>query len=172
MSSYELHRVDRVTAGAVGEPGRRTFFLQARKGDQVVSVVVEKQQVELLAEAVDQLLDRVDLPEPDPPEDDLELEEPLEPAFRAGQIALGYDADEDLILVQCDELADEEEDEASAGSSVRLWATRGQMRALAEHAAAVVAAGRPTCRMCGGPVDPEGHFCPPSNGHRLTERLP
>lgn len=175
----DLDPVGRVTAAAVGEPGSRTFFLQARKDDLVVSMVLEKQQVALLATHIDELLERVGTPEgPSPDPDALDLESPLEPDFRIGRIGLGYDGDRDLVLLQCDEFVPEDEDdveneplERDDVGRVRMWATREQMYALARRGEREVAGGRPTCSMCGQPIEPEGHFCPRSNGHREVTRL-
>jgi uncharacterized repeat protein (TIGR03847 family) len=176
--------VERVTAAALGEPGARTFYLQARKDDLVVSMLLEKGQVALLASHIDDLLERVGAPEegtgPDP--DVLDLEEPITPDFRIGRIGLGYDGDRDLVLLQCDEFepVDEEEEgepleidppERDDLGRVRMWATREQMYALARRGEREVAGGRPTCSMCGQPIEPEGHFCPRSNGHREVTRL-
>lgn len=178
MTNIELDPVDRVTAAAVGEPGQRSFYLQARKGDVLVSLLLEKQQVALLAAHIEELLERVGEPEagtePDP--DALDLEEPLVPEFRIGRIGLGFDQDRDLVLVQCDEFvaeAEEGEEEPTSEDAgrVRLWATRGQMASLARRGEQEVEAGRPVCSMCGQSMDPDGHFCPRSNGHGEVGRL-
>ena len=167
----DLERVDRITTDAVGEPGRRTFYLQARTGGDLVTVTVEKQQVQLLAASIDELLDKLDVETADgPPEEELALEEPLEPLWRVGRLSIGYHEDTDRMLLELEELVDEagEDDEVVPvvePQLVRLWATREQMRALARHGAAVVAAGRPLCQFCGNPLDPEGHVCPAMNGH-------
>ena len=173
----ELDPVTRITAGAVGEPGERTFYLQARDGDTLVSLLMEKQQVAMLSLHVDELLDRIggapdadDPAVPDP--SSLDLEEPVSPTFRVGQIGLGYDEARDLVLLQCDEFVPEDDEPVAASdpAQVRFWTTRGQAYALARRGEREVAAGRPTCRMCGEPLEPEGHFCPRSNGHReITE---
>lgn len=171
-SSIELDPVSRITAAAVGDPGNRAFYLQARKEDVVVSLLVEKQQVALLSMHVDELLDRVGSPASDDPAvpdpADLDLEEPVVSEFRVGQIGLGYDEARDLVLVQCEEYVAEEEAEerTEEPARVRLWATRAQLYALARRGEREVGSGRPVCRMCGEPIDPEGHFCPRSNGHR------
>jgi len=175
----ELDPVTRITAAATGEPGQRTFYLQARDDDTVVSLLLEKQQVAMLSLHVDELLDRIggapadnDPADPDPSL--LDLEEPVVPAFRVGQIGLGYDEARDLVLLQCEEFVPSDEDAepvlADPGQ-VRLWATRGQVYALARRGEREVAGGRPTCRMCGEPLEPEGHFCPRSNGHRAITEL-
>jgi uncharacterized repeat protein (TIGR03847 family) len=174
-SRIELDPVGRITAAAVGRPGERTFYLQARKDDVLVSLVLEKQQVALLTMHIDELLERVGAPDagedtPDP--DALDLEEPIDPAFRVGQIGLGYDENRALVLMQCDEFVPEDESEPPAEpGQVRLWATRGQMNALARRGEQEVAGGRPICPMCGEAIDHEGHFCPRSNGHREITRL-
>ena len=168
---FDLNPVTHITAGAVGEPGNRTFYIQARQGDQLVTLLCEKQQVAALAIGVEQLLEQ--LAEKDPKlaqtidmvlEVDMELEEPLDPAFRVGQMGLGYDEERNLLVLVAQELLPEGQD-ASTASSARFWGTAEQMRTMAHHAQAVVASGRPTCPLCGAPIDPEGHFCPRRNGH-------
>lgn len=178
-ANIELDPVERITAAAVGKPGERTFYLHARKDEVLVSLLLEKQQVALLSMHVDELLERVGTPEegetgPEP--DSLDLEEPITPEFRVGQIGLGYDSDRDLVLVQCDELVPEDAEEEEVTplddpGRVRLWATRSQVLALARRAEQEVASGRPICPMCGEAMEPDGHFCIRSNGHREITRL-
>ena len=179
----DLERVDRITAGAVGEPGERTFFLQAREGDRTITILVEKEQVELLGTSILEILATVGRETGEgPSSEELGLEPPLEPLWRAGRLSIGYAEERDLMLLEIEELVeqdesdDEPEDEAEGeGSSedegpepgrVRIWATREQMLALARHGAAVAERGRPKCRYCGNPIDPQGHMCPAMNGHR------
>ncbi len=170
----EIGPVDRITAGAVGEPGQRTFYLQARAGAELVTVTVEKQQVELLAASILDILERVGQEtEEGPPEAEMELEEPFEPAWRVGRLSIGYVAERDQLMLELEELVPELEDEevaqrvgAPEPNRIRLWASRPQMLALSRHGVAVAARGRPTCRFCGNPIDPEGHTCPAMNGHR------
>jgi uncharacterized repeat protein (TIGR03847 family) len=181
----DLERVDRITAGAVGEPGERTFFLQAREGDRSITILVEKEQVELLGTSILEILATVGRETGEgPPSEELGLEPPLEPLWRAGRLSIGYAEERDLMLLEIEELVepeDEPEDEADdepegapplietdspEPDRVRLWATREQMLALARHGAAVAERGRPKCRYCGNPIDPEGHMCPAMNGHR------
>lgn len=167
--TFDLEAVQRITTGAVGPPGQRVFYVQARRGNRLISLLAEKEQVRALAEAISQLLD--DLAEKNPSlstSDDMlvtnmNLEEPLEPEFRIGQMGLGYDADRDMVVLVVQGMSEDESSENAA--TARFSATRLQMRALSTHAAQVVAAGRPICGNCGRPIDPSGHFCPQRNGH-------
>lgn len=168
----DLDPVARITVGAVGEPGHRTFFLQARDAERLVTLLVEKEQVELLAASVIEILARIG--EEVEEEDDaagLELEDPLEPEWRAGRLSLGYEPERDMMLLEAEELLteeDEADEDEREPDRVRFYATRDQMLALARHGAAVAAAGRPRCELCGNPMDPDGHTCPALNGHRGT----
>jgi uncharacterized repeat protein (TIGR03847 family) len=175
----DLDPVDKLTTGTVGEPGQRTFFIQASQGERVITIVVEKEQVELLGTSILEILASVGRETGEGPQEEaLELEVPLEPLWRAGRLSIGYAEDRDLMLLELEELVEtpgEEEAEGAGGADdlpeparVRLWATREQMFALARHGAAVAARGRPKCRFCGNPIDPEGHMCPAMNGHRET----
>jgi len=169
----DLENVDKITAGAVGEPGGRTFFIQAREGDRTITITVEKEQVELLASSILEILATIDLETGDGPSDEaLELEAPLEPLWRAGRLSIGYAEDRDRMVLELEELlpdSDEEDEDAAADAPdpgrVRLWATREQMFALSRYAAEVASRGRPRCQFCGNPLDPEGHVCPAMNGH-------
>jgi uncharacterized repeat protein (TIGR03847 family) len=199
----DLGPVDRITADAVGPPGHRTFFIQGRVGDRVVSVLVEKQQVQLLAASVVEILAQIGKPTGDgPSEDAMGLDEPVMPEWRAGRLAISYLQDDDVIVLEVEELTPEGEDGDEAGDEepeddepdlgllapgsgsaddddeahddaerglIRFWATREQMLALARHAAQVCSAGRPTCRFCDQPIDPDGHICPAMNGHRSAD---
>lgn len=168
----ELNPVSHITTGFVGQPGKRVFYLQASKGVQVVSVILEKLQVEALAEGVEQFLRdlkqrHADLVEPDVHyrAERMALKLPMDPVFRVGQIGLGYDEENDLVVLVATEILNEghEQDEASV---VRVFATRAQMLEVAQHGHAIVGQGRPNCPLCGQPIDSEGHFCPRRNGHR------
>lgn len=164
--SYEIDPVDWITAGAVGEPGRRTFYIQARRGHDLLALVVEKAQVQWLAELAQELLGRVGVTVTP---DDLDanaqqLLEPVVPAWRAGSLSLGTDDDGQRFLLEAEELTDDEDAETG---TARLWMGREQLVALAAYAAYVVEAGaRESCRLCGRPVDPvTDHVCPARNGH-------
>ena len=171
----DLGPVDHITADAVGEPGVRTFYIQARAGKEVVTVIVEKQQVQLLAASVMELLE--DAPTTEPVADDttMALQEPLDPRWRAGRLSIGFDEDRDLFLLEVEELQPDLEDldiedprpavPGTEPESIRIWALPAQMLAFSRHGAAVAARGRPTCQFCGNPIDAEGHACPAMNGH-------
>jgi uncharacterized repeat protein (TIGR03847 family) len=170
----DLGPVERITTDAVGEPGFRVFYLQARSRSQTVTVIVEKQQVQLLAASVLELLAdlEVETGTGSPPDDLLDLEEPVDPRWRAGRLSIGFDQEQDLFMLEIEEFhpeADEEEAPdpilAEDIETVRLWATREQMLALSRRGAEVAERGRPTCQFCGNPMDPEGHACPAMNGH-------
>lgn len=112
MTSMDLDPVDRITTGAVGEPGQRTFYLQARKGDEVASITVEKQQVQLLSASILEILARVGKETGEGPDETaMALEEPVEPLWRAGRLSIGYLEDRDLLLLEIHELVAEEDDE-------------------------------------------------------------
>ena len=163
-----------------GQPGSRTFYLQARDGDRIVSVVIEKVQVTLLAERLTQLLADVrergaNVP-PDPAPADVDtapLDEPLNETFRVGSMAIVWDGDDESIIVEAralsedDEVAgelmssDEEDDESDV---VRVHLEPRKALAFAQRALSVVAAGRPPCPFCGQPLNPEGHICARRNG--------
>lgn len=171
---FDLNPVDRITTDAIGEPGQRVFYLQARKGYNVVTLICEKEHVAALAIAVDHVLlsladgDADAVVEPDLGVlEGMELEYPLEPVFRAGRVNLGYDEVSERLVVIAYEFSDEEEEEEEDTPSVaRFWATPAQMRAFSIRGQEVVAAGRPICAMCSEPMDAEGHFCPRKNGNR------
>lgn len=173
----EFDPVDRIVAGAVGDPGRRTFLIQAGQGDAVLSVLVEKEQVAMLSARVLQLLAEIDAHYPESEESAAAGEEvpPLdegpEPLFRARMLRLGFDPGRDLMVLELFEDVPEEGEEADIeevdvgelGHVARLYATRSQMRAVAASGAEAVAAGRKTCPLCQLPVDPGGHDCPSKN---------
>lgn len=181
---FEYDPPERFVAGTVGEPGARTFFLQARGGGRITSVALEKQQVAVLAERVDELLDEVlrrsggtaAVPAVTPAEleDTAPLDLPIEEEFRVGTMALEWDEVAERVVISAQAVTDaeaEDEDfvpaEEDEGPDVLRVRLPGSMaRAFARRAAAVVSAGRPACPFCGLPLDPEGHICPRANGYR------
>lgn len=189
---YDYGLADRFVAGTVGQPGNRTFFLQAKRGGSLVSVVLEKVQVLVLAERMALLLAEVGrrgvrVPEALAPADDdsAPLDEPLVEAFRVGTMTLAWNGDSDEIIVEARARAeaDEDDDEGEAEDDddeeeleltdddpdgpdlVRVRLTPTRARAFAERALRTVASGRPPCPLCGQPLDPAGHLCPRRNGY-------
>lgn len=165
--SFHLEAVDWITAGAVGEPGRRTFYVQARQDDELVVLLVEKTQVRMLAQLAQELLARFDVTVTP---DDLDTEgqalvDPAVPAWRAGSMSLGVEPVGDRFLLEAEEVSESEE--AGESGTARFWMTRDQLVALAAYAAYAVEAGaREACRLCSRPIDPiHGHVCPSLNGH-------
>ncbi len=166
--SFDLDAPDHFTAGAVGAPGERVFYLQARQRGQVVTLRSEKEQVRGLADYVAGLLAR----HPGaagPAPADLDLLEPVEPEWIIGSLAVGYDEEQRRIVVEAAQLLEEDEG-GEAGSRgepalARFRISRGQATAFVERAREVVRAGRPLCPMCSQPIGPEAHVCPRSNGH-------
>lgn len=176
--TYDFNPVAHITAGAVGEPGHRTFYVQATQAKQMVSVVCEKQQVAALAEGTQRFLEEIASKYPERKTEEviygertMALIEPIAPAFRAGQMGLGYDDENDLLVLVIQEIVAEGEDPENV-EVARFWATREQMLAMSRHATKVVVAGRPICGNCGQPIDPEGHFCPRRNGHPPIGYIP
>lgn len=169
--SFELDRPDHFTAGAVGPPGQRVFYLQAREDDRLVTLKCEKEQVAALSEYLGGLLARLAGGAPAAAEK-ADLLPPIEAAWDVGSLGVGYDGDHDRILVVANERVEEEDEEeqgrekpSATSASARFAITRAQAAAFVERARALVKAGRPTCPMCGEPKDPAGHACPRSNGH-------
>ena len=182
---YAFEPPERFVAGTVGAPGERTFFLQARGGGRLVSVALEKVQVALLAEKLEELLLEaqrrfgVDLPDPTAdPTDNEPLDTPLDEEFRVGTLGLAFDVDTATVVIEAiavsdeeteveDEVEDEEDDEATADRDrLRVRLTPQATRAFIERAKRVIASGRPPCPLCGQPLDPRGHLCPRHNGYR------
>jgi uncharacterized repeat protein (TIGR03847 family) len=173
---YDLDPISFITVGTVGPQGQRIFCLQASQGATVVTLIIEKEQARALAESLNQLLKAVEehYPQlPKPAEEvtyNMSLLQPFNELWRVGQMGLGYDEKSDLVVLISQELIFEE-DEPREPEAVRFTGTRDQMLALSKHTAWIVEQGRPICPLCDRPIDPEGHFCPPSNGHHRVVEL-
>ena len=164
--SFEIDSPDHFTAGAVGPPGQRVFYLQSRDAGRLITLKVEKEHVRALAEYLGGLLARVKAaPGAARP---AELIEPLEAAWDVGSLAVRYDEGQDRVVVEASELIEPEEEEGGPEpepAMARFRITRAQAAAFAERAGELMKGGRPTCPICSRPMDPEGHVCPRSNGH-------
>lgn len=181
---HEFDQPTRFVAGTVGQPGERAFYLQASEGNRRISVALEKVQVQVLAERLDQMLDEVrrqlgprsGVPETAPPEleDVGPLEAPVDEEFRVGTMAIAWEGESATVVVEAQAaLAEGEEaavplaDDSGEGPDVlRVRIPPAAARAFVARAQRVIAAGRPPCPLCGLPLDPEGHICPRQNGHR------
>ena len=180
---------ERFVAGTVGEPGQRTFFLQARDGSRMISVALEKQQVAALAERVDELLDEVmaatdndtTVPAVAPLglEDSDPLEQPIEEEFRAGTMTLSWDPDDARVVIEVfpfteaavvsPDQVDEDFEEPEPDELLLVRISAATARAFVKRSAQVLQAGRPSCPFCGNPVDPDGHLCVRANGFRRRD---
>jgi uncharacterized repeat protein (TIGR03847 family) len=163
---FEFEHVDAFTTGAIGRPGERVFYLQARHGKQRVGVKCEKQQVTAIVQYLRRVLHDLPPPEDRPMAGALELATPVDTAFVLGPIGLGYDRSSDRLVVQLEEAVavDEEGEPVEAEQGhIRVYLTRSQAVAFCDHADLVVAAGRPDCQWCALPIDPDGHPCPRMN---------
>ena len=170
-ASFEFEEVDRFVTGAVGRPGSRVFFLEVVTAAGSVWFKIEKQQVAALAEHLRRMM--ADLPQPvvtlgsgarfSAPGS---LEDA---AFVVGTMSAGYEPDRDRVVmlveefVALDENGDPEPEAAATQGRARLSLRREQVVGFVAEAEIVVAGGRPLCRWCGLPIDPDGHNCPRSN---------
>jgi uncharacterized repeat protein (TIGR03847 family) len=185
---------DRFVVGTVGEPGARTFFLQARTGRLVTSVSLEKQQVSILAERIVVLLDELqrsgDVTDDGVLNADADpLDQPLVEEFRVGTMTLSWDTEDQRIVIEAFPVGEEEpgagdpdavpDPDAGTGeaesSATEVFVVRlppPAARGFASRAETVVSAGRPPCPFCGQPLDPEGHLCPRANGFKRVTQSP
>jgi uncharacterized repeat protein (TIGR03847 family) len=185
---YEFEPPERFVAGTVGPPGERAFFLQARGGGRLVSVGLEKVQVSLLAEKLDELLGEAHrrfglvLPEAPGDNDNDPLDSPVDEEFRVGTLGLAFDVESATVVIEAIAIGETEDEEETAEQALaaaededeedtanldrlRVRLTPAETRAFIDRARRVLAAGRPPCPLCGQPLDPAGHLCPRHNGY-------
>ena len=163
-ASFELESPDHFTAGTVGPPGQRVFYLQAREGRTLCTLKSEKEQVRALAEYLSTLLERIPS-SGEPVPTNLALLEPADEAWAVGTIGVGYDEASGRVIVVLTGVVDEEGEEAP---SARFALSRAQAAAFVDRAQELMRGGRPICPMCSGAIDPGGHVCPRSNGHVVS----
>jgi uncharacterized repeat protein (TIGR03847 family) len=168
----DLRPVSHITTDAIGAPGKRIFYIQGWQEERTITLIVEKIQIQSLAVGLEQFLGEIydrfpDLPQAtsDYKEENMRIHPPLDPLFRTGELGLGYDSENDLVVLIAREMLEEDQD-PNEGSVVRFWCTRDQIRAMCHWGMEVASRGRPLCPQCGQPMDPEGHFCPKKNGHK------
>ncbi len=169
----DIKPVTHITADAIGPTGQRVFYLQAHKGERTITLLTEKFQVQSLAIGIEQFLAEIQEKFPnlsdashDYNEDAMRIHPPVDPVYRVGELALGYDVDTDLVILVAKEILTEEQ-EVDEARVMRLWCTRSHIRALAHLGLEIVSRGRPLCPQCGAPMNAgEVHFCPKKNGHR------
>ncbi|WP_445165641.1 DUF3090 domain-containing protein [Mycolicibacterium sp. Dal123E01] len=170
---------DRFVAGTVGQPGNRTFYLQAVHDSRVISVILEKQQVAVLAERIGALLVEINrrFGTPLPPEIDIDdlspLVSPVDAEFRVGTMGLGWDSEAQTVVVELLAVSETEfdasvvlDDAEEGPDAVRVFLTPESARQFASRSTRVISAGRPPCPLCDEPLDPEGHICVRTNGYR------
>jgi uncharacterized repeat protein (TIGR03847 family) len=165
--SFDFEQPDFFTAGAIGKPGERVFYLQAREKGTLVTLKCEKEQVRALGEYLSGLITKLGKPQGKVPAD-MDLLPFAEPAWIVATMGVGYDEEHGRIIVDAHELFEEEEEgqrEGEEPASGRVRVTREQAQAFAERAKELMKGSRPNCPICSGPMDPAGHVCPRSNGH-------
>ena len=168
---------DRVVVGTIGQPGSRSFYLQARTGRRIVSVGLEKQQSAALAEKIEEILDELMSQEGNPasvpattPAElvDNDPLDPVEEEFRTGTLSLGWDPSTAQVVIEAYPVVEgDDEDDLSIDDSptlpdemLQVRIPVGTARAFAKRTLEIVGAGRPLCPRCGEPMDPDGHDCP------------
>ncbi|MFU8826564.1 MAG: DUF3090 family protein [Brevefilum sp.] len=171
----DLNPITFITVDAIGQPGERVFYLQGKTADQVVTLLVEKYQIQTLALAIENLMAELQekAPElidasPDYDEEAMMLEPPLDPLFRVGELSLGYQPEQDVLVLIAKEvptaLTESEEDL----SEVRFWCTRSQLWSMGRWGIELASRGRPVWPSTGEPILPPGEFSPKNNGHKTT----
>lgn len=168
----DFQPVTHITTDAIGQPGKRIFYIQGWQETRTVTLIVEKIQIQSLAVGLEQFLAEVQQKFPelseassDYDEDRMRISPPVDPLFRVGELGLGYDEGNDLVVLVAREVIGEDENQEEA-RVVRFWCTRDQIRAMCHWGMEIASRGRPICPQCGEPMDPEGHFCPKKNGHK------
>ncbi len=186
MTLQDFDPAERFVVGTVGPVGQRAFYLQAVDSMRLVTVAVEKEQMSILADRVNDVLEQLapaQAAEPGTPGDLAEDTDPLQTPFdedwHVQTLSLAWDEGRSKIVIEChdhdpDEVSDDPTDDSGATglpaalsrNSLRVSLTPVAARAFARRTKALVSAGRPPCPFCGGPLDQTGHICPRANGYK------
>ena len=177
--NMDLNPITHITVDAIGQPGERVFYLQGKNDSQEITLLVEKFQIQTLALAIENLMSelREKMPDlvdasPDYDEEQMLLDPPLDPLFRVGELSLGYDPSQDLMILIAKEvpidLPSEEDEAEETLSEVRFWCSRSQLWSLARWGIELASRGRPVWPSTGEPILPPGEFSPKNNGHKTT----
>ncbi len=174
--NIDLNPITHITVDAIGQPGDRVFYLQGKNDRQAITLLVEKFQIQTLALAIENLMSelREKLPHisdasPNYDEEDMVLEPPLDPLFRVGELSLGYDTEQDLMILIAKEVSvDMPEGDDDRLSEVRFWCSRSQIWSMGRWAIELASRGRPVWPSTGEPILPPGEFSPKNNGHKTT----
>lgn len=169
-SIIELKPLSHISTDAIGPAGQRVFYIQARKDNQVITLIIEKFQLQSLAIGIEQFLAEMRQRFPmlveassQYDEETMKIIPPVDPLFRVSEFALNYDQGNDLLGLFAKEIPSEAE---LPGMEVHFWGSRAAFRAMIAWGLQVISHGRPNCPQCGQPEDPSGHFCARKNGHR------
>jgi len=173
QTEIDLNSVEHITADAIGAPGKRVFYLQGWKGEQIVTLILEKTQLQALVLGIEEFLREIKKKFPhlnqepgDYLEEKMHITPPLDPLFRVGELHLGYHIEEDLVVLIAKEIHFEENEDTEL-SIVRYWCTRSQIYTLSLWIIELAARGRVTCPICGEQYNSlETHFCIKKNGRK------
>ena len=169
-----LNPCTRITADAIGKPGNRVFYIQGESITQKLTVIIEKIQLQSLSTAILKFLEEIQNQNPDfinpsgkVNEELMHIHPPVDPIFRVGEISLNYDSVSDLASMIVNEIVMDTNasDDESRTRVIQFWCTREQLKSFSIWGLKIVQKGRPTCPLCGEPINPDGHFCPKKNGH-------
>ena len=171
-NEIDIKPITHITTDAIGEPGKRVFYIQAQSEQETLTILVEKIQIQTLAIGVEQFLTELherfpdlDQAESDYEENEMHITPPVDPLFRAGELGLAYEQEDDfLILVARENLS--EEVSLEEAKMVRFWCSRTQLRKMCRWGMEVVGKGRKICPLCGEPMESDEHFCVKKNGHK------
>ena len=166
--SFLFESVERFVAGTVGQPGERAFFIQARHGNRLVTVAVEKLQVAALAERLEFVINDfrkndLSIRQLTSEIDDAPLELPIESEFEVGSISISWDESKKMMSI---ELLEVVIDEIETPNTLKVQLSISMCSAFIKRSKALIAAGRLPCPFCGIAIDPQGHLCPRANGYR------